>query len=548
MNNKKNTFFTPYNIAIIGLIITVIILIIFLVVGLNCKQNKYENYNKHNTCSPPSPCNADELYCTDANSNCNLKCVPLDTLDTDCVSLCTNVPTSCNPPCNKAQTCDTTNKCIGTLPCISPYCGTNCENTCDSTQTCSQNKCITNPTPPLSDCYALDGNPKQISNYDHYAWLKQPQNYNQPTYKSISAELSKTLNFGINAIAQQYLFCNEKSLNIPCNDKYQKDCTAFIPNPPNPPPNPNWVKCTNTDGSPIKYTLSNNWSGLQIYNDIIATKPQDWYVDKGPDMTHGITKYIDNTDSDFNMLIPNPSPKNNLIIKVGSFTNGQVKSIRLKSKGKFQSGLFVISINHLPSGDGVWPAWWLTGPDWPNNGEIDIFEGINPETGHMTLNQSTLHTKQGCNGGVQSNIGVANCNKGPSPSEPYQGCSQQFNDVRTFDTFNKDGGIYACELSTCGDITIWFFTGQTNIPDELKDNYTGSFDPHNWKATETKHFSKCFNYFKDLSMILNIAICGDWSNSQYGTNDDCKNAISKSWKNNENPKAYWDFNWIKVYT
>ena len=49
-------------------------------------------------------------------------------------------------------------------------------------------------------------------------------------------------------------------------------------------------------------------------------------------------------------------------------------------------------------------------------------------------------------------------------------------------------------------------------------------------------------------MILNIAICGDWSNSQYGTNDDCKNAISKSWKNNENPKAYWDFNWIKVYT
>ena len=40
MNTKKNTFFTPYNIAIIGLIITVIILIIFLVMGLNCKQTK----------------------------------------------------------------------------------------------------------------------------------------------------------------------------------------------------------------------------------------------------------------------------------------------------------------------------------------------------------------------------------------------------------------------------------------------------------------------------------------------------------------------------
>jgi hypothetical protein len=389
-------------------------------------------------------------------------------------------------------------------------------------------------TPPLSDCYTLEGNPRNIPNYDHYTWLKQ--NYQIPaTYKSIRDELTKKPNFGINSIAQQYLYCNEKGLNIPCNGNYQKDCSAFSTIPPGD-------KCT-----PIKYNLLHNWSGSDIYKDITNTK-NDWYVDNGRDMTNGITNYINTTDPDFGDLIPNPEPKKNLRIKIGSFKNNEVKSIRLKSKGTFSSGLFVISINHLPSGHGIWPAWWLTGPNWPQNGEIDIFEGINPETGHMTQNQSTLHTRPGCNAGVSSSIGFANCNAGPSPNKPYQGCSQQFNDKRTFDSFNASGGgIYACELTTCGDITIWFFT-KNDIPVELKDNYDNTpFDPHNWNATETKYFSKCTGYFNDLSMILNIAICGDWANSQYGGLNGCKDAIKQNWVNNENPNAYWDVNWIKVY-
>jgi hypothetical protein len=48
-------------------------------------------------------------------------------------------------------------------------------------------------------------------------------------------------------------------------------------------------------------------------------------------------------------------------------------------------------------------------------------------------------------------------------------------------------------------------------------------------------------------MILNIAICGDWANSQYGGLNGCKDAIKQNWVNNENPNAYWDVNWIKVY-
>ena len=45
-------------------------------------------------------------------------------------------------------------------------------------------------------------------------------------------------------------------------------------------------------------------------------------------------------------------------------------SVRITSKAKYNHGLFVLDLNHMPFGCGTWPAYWLLGPDWPNNGEI----------------------------------------------------------------------------------------------------------------------------------------------------------------------------------
>jgi hypothetical protein len=57
----------------------------------------------------------------------------------------------------------------------------------------------------------------------------------------------------------------------------------------------------------------------------------------------------------------------------------------------------------------VWPAFWSKGARWPDNGEIDIIEGIN----RMENNQMTLHTLAGCTHGpdeIESgSFGVAEC-------------------------------------------------------------------------------------------------------------------------------------------
>lgn len=47
-------------------------------------------------------------------------------------------------------------------------------------------------------------------------------------------------------------------------------------------------------------------------------------------------------------------------------------SIRIHSNKTYSSGLFVFDVNHIPSGCGTWPAFWLLGQTWPNNGEIDV--------------------------------------------------------------------------------------------------------------------------------------------------------------------------------
>ena len=72
---------------------------------------------------------------------------------------------------------------------------------------------------------------------------------------------------------------------------------------------------------------------------------------------------------------------------------GPRDSIRLEGKRRFNRGLFIIDLHHMPAGCGVWPAFWLTDEaNWPVNGEIDIVEGIN----YQSVAKTALHSTQVC--------------------------------------------------------------------------------------------------------------------------------------------------------
>jgi hypothetical protein len=76
------------------------------------------------------------------------------------------------------------------------------------------------------------------------------------------------------------------------------------------------------------------------------------------------------------------------------------QSVRVSSRATFDVNTFggadtllvVADIRHIPSGCAVWPAFWMLGPTWPDDGEIDMIEGVNGQE----YTESTLHTSPGC--------------------------------------------------------------------------------------------------------------------------------------------------------
>lgn len=67
-------------------------------------------------------------------------------------------------------------------------------------------------------------------------------------------------------------------------------------------------------------------------------------------------------------------------------------SVKIQSTNLYNSGLFILSLDHMPSGIATWPAFWTYGPKWPNQGEIDILEGYF----NRTYNVITIHVADDC--------------------------------------------------------------------------------------------------------------------------------------------------------
>jgi len=186
----------------------------------------------------------------------------------------------------------------------------------------------------------------------------------------------------------------------------------------------------------------------------------------------------------------------------------------------------------------------MVGPSWPQDGEIDILEGVNQNA----LNQITLHTSPGCvpsMSGTGSPAGNGDCGAGGggvgcgATNTNGNGWGSNFNSV--------GGGVYAMEW-TSSAISVWFFQ-QGQVPGDISNNAP---NPGGW-GTPIASWTGCnFGSLMDnMNIIINTAFCGNWAGAVWSSGSCTSAASTCNQYVAANPgafsEAYWLVNSVKVY-
>ncbi|GAB7337907.1 hypothetical protein MBLNU457_4296t1 [Dothideomycetes sp. NU457] len=290
------------------------------------------------------------------------------------------------------------------------------------------------------------------------------------------------------------------------------------------------------------YTLTDTYQGANFWSKM------NFFT--GADPTHGFVDYLDYSDAVSQGLIPNPSiptwgVDNTTVISTSSAGRA---SVRMSSVATYNHGLFIADIAHMPSSTcGLWPAYWLLGPNWPTGGEIDIIEGVNT----ATSNTLSGHTSAGCTI-TNTGSGLTSTSTCDSSGSNNVGCGiLDTPDVSSYGTgFNTiGGGVYAVEWTSAG-FNIWFFHRGT-IPAAVTATNPDTSQFGTPVATFTGG-SGCDidSHFHDMQIIFDTTFCGDWAgavfnSAPYNCPGSCTSYVA------ENPSAfndaYWSINSIKVY-
>jgi hypothetical protein len=295
--------------------------------------------------------------------------------------------------------------------------------------------------------------------------------------------------------------------------------------------------------STSSYTLKETYDHTNFFST--------WAFFTGGDPTHGYVNYLSQSAAQFAGLI---NTNNSQIYMGVDYTTMNPSagraSVRLSSNVAWTHGLFIADIAHMPGGIcGTWPAWWLVGPNWPSNGEIDIIEGVSQQT----TDSITLHTAAGCSintSGSQSgsvldhtDCNTANANDGCGVSTTNaQGYGAGFNAI--------GGGVYAMRWTSAA-IAVWFFP-RNAIPSDIT---SGNPNPSGW-GTPVVTFnggSGCNIdlYFNNQQMVFDTTFCGDWAGNVWSSGSCASKANSCQAYVGANPGAfqgeYWLINSVKVY-
>ncbi|KAL9594068.1 MAG: hypothetical protein Q9219_007233 [cf. Caloplaca sp. 3 TL-2023] len=279
------------------------------------------------------------------------------------------------------------------------------------------------------------------------------------------------------------------------------------------------------------YSIQDDYSAANFFNM--------FNFDTFDDPTHGYVNYVDQATAQSQELFNVSNGQVTFGVDHVNVASGRGRnSVRLTSKAQYTHGLIILDLAHMPGSTcGTWPAFWMTGPNWPNSGEIDIIEGVN--TG--TQNQMTMHTSDGCTLAGSDCHGGLGCPIKPTVSNNNYGTNLN----------NANGGVYATQW-TSGSINIWFFP-RGAIPADIS---TPNPDPSTW-GTATASFlggDSCNidQHFMNNNIVFDTTFCGDWAGAVWSTDGTCS-ALAGTCQDfvQNHPEAfadaYWTVNSLKVY-
>jgi hypothetical protein len=161
------------------------------------------------------------------------------------------------------------------------------------------------------------------------------------------------------------------------------------------------------------------------------------------------------------------------------------------------------------------PRSWTLGDNWPNNGEIDIIEGINEQVG----NSITAHTSSGCSVSGTRQTGqhiTPNCDVNAANQTTNQGCQTRDNRYTSYGAgFNYNGGgVYAVEWNSLF-IKVWMFP-RGQVP---ADALQGQPVPANWGLPAAVFQGACDidQHFIANRIVFDVTFCGDWAGSAWNS-------------------------------
>ncbi|CAK9039163.1 Probable glycosidase C21B10.07 [Durusdinium trenchii] len=294
-----------------------------------------------------------------------------------------------------------------------------------------------------------------------------------------------------------------------------------------------------------------------------------WNFYTGADPTHGTVEFVSEWDGRQNKLLS--ASESGVVMRVDNTSvvagEGGRKAVRIESKNSYNGGLFVLTLDNVPTACGAWPAFWMFGDDaqhaWPRWGEYDILESI-----HM-LNYATttLHTRESCDQReVNNNIdfvgqgwatGSLGTNKAKNcwvkaPQEfSNQGCGQKLPEASFGPAFNKNGGgtfvaewenHELAETKQPKMMRTWFFPkGQEPIDLVAKAPQPDLWGTPNSYFTLEKRWCTA-DHFKNMKMVFDTTFCGDYAGSTFQANCPWIKQSCEDYVRN-NPQAFSDAFW-----